>query len=711
MVIPQLYQSVELVDCRNVRTGDEHDDSPMIRMLLVLAQKPFLASQVRVLMHRCHLPLPNVFGDLPRMSFSDATLSRDPRTLHLLQLAIQNMINVHTLRIVLGHHNVVYGLIMGFFCKDRPRNCPVRRLWLESSCLDGMEWDQLDSMGLESFRYRRAATLQEAARRDRQGAMYALTRRNPELAYTGQYSFQFTLARSGDPASTFFADAISWDDEIYQAFPEASAVLPRGQSSAYWAADLLPRQLCVDSREPLTFIGKLLLDCAGSLTSITLDWLLGSGMDYIEFGRIISHLPKLHAIQYRNGLFDGEGGARPSTESCLFSDPWLTTLSRATNIQCLAWGADSFLPCQYSSTVLPDITRQIIRRLGLTLKSLRIDSDPLHFGEPATEPGNGELDAEAQQRRLFLQHVAPEMRALEVIKVEGCIPYDERHELMRALKHCPLQKVVIIGVCYPGSGETDFDGDDDEDIRTAVQIDEWDLRNPLPMPTFDLDKYGNDFASENEWAEACRLAAATEFTPVYGRLTGFKSIIDTIAIHHASTVTELKLCGFQNAPILHSPLPKTPLMFRSLKRLHQLRYITTALWMSTYYNDSSRGDEICSYWRNMQRPASTALAVIPDAASATNEWAEILAERFAPAMLAEKVANLMGPYLSQQALARAPGVTVKGLFLMPRDEAQVELWELEVVVGMGCRVVSFSGPKGENDEEKFREKMENRAWF
>ena len=176
VAIPRLYHSIELVDYRNVRTGDEHDDSPMIRVLLVLAQSPLHASHVRVLMHRCHLPLPDVFDDLPTMSFSDATLSRDSRTLHLLQPAIQNMSNVHNLRIILGHHNIVNGLLLGFFDKDRPSKCPVRRLWLESSCLDGLDWGQLSSIGLESFRYRRAATIPESVRRCRQDNMFTLTR-------------------------------------------------------------------------------------------------------------------------------------------------------------------------------------------------------------------------------------------------------------------------------------------------------------------------------------------------------------------------------------------------------------------------------------------------------------------------------------------------------------------------------------------------------
>ncbi|KAA6408259.1 MAG: hypothetical protein FRX48_08001 [Lasallia pustulata] len=538
--------------------------------------------------------------------------------------------------------------------------------------------------------------------------MYTLTRRDIRPALTHLYSVPTTLATSIDPASTDFTDAKYWDNNIYEAFPEITDVLARWTWDTYPVANFLPRQHCVDPSEPERIIGRLLLGCADTLTSVTFDWVVGLGLDYKKFGNIFSCLPNLRVIQFRNCLSGGRGGLRPSTESCLFSDPWLTALARATKIRCLAWQADAFLPCDYSSTVLPEIVCQTVLRLGHTLQSLRVDSYLLSFGEPVTESSNGWFTAAARQRRLFLEQVAPEMRALEVIKIEGSIPYDERYELMRALKHCPLKKVVIIGVCYPGSGGTDFD---DDDIRLpSVQIDQWDFRNPLFMPTFDQNTHGIDFASEHEWAEACTLAATTKFTPCYGTLTGLKPVIDSIALHHASTVTELKLCGFRNAPILHSPHPKTPQLFRSLKRLHQLRYIITSVRMSTVYDGASWGEEICSYWLLMQSPSSMALAVA-NSFSDTDERAKILPERFAPSILAEKVADLMSPYLSQQALARAPGVTVRALFLISKAETDVEIWELEVVVGTGGRVVGFRGPRGERDAEKFREKMEKRAWF
>ena len=46
---------------RNKRGLDEHDDAPLLRKLLILASNKRLARKVRVLTHRCHLPLPAIF--------------------------------------------------------------------------------------------------------------------------------------------------------------------------------------------------------------------------------------------------------------------------------------------------------------------------------------------------------------------------------------------------------------------------------------------------------------------------------------------------------------------------------------------------------------------------------------------------------------------------------------------------------------------------
>lgn len=61
---PLIWRDTELMDCRTTHEDDqtdEHDDTPLIRKLLLFATKPWLASQVHELTHRCHLPPPAIF--------------------------------------------------------------------------------------------------------------------------------------------------------------------------------------------------------------------------------------------------------------------------------------------------------------------------------------------------------------------------------------------------------------------------------------------------------------------------------------------------------------------------------------------------------------------------------------------------------------------------------------------------------------------------
>ena len=137
---------------------DEHDDTPIIRKLLILAANPHLAKKVRVLTHRCHLPLPAIFQDLPRVCFENHTLSSDWRTIQLALLAVRNMSNVRVLRLMNGHHNLVSALLNGFYGPTREHVPP--HLWIESCSLHGFPlrfdrppetWDN----GLQSLRLRR----------------------------------------------------------------------------------------------------------------------------------------------------------------------------------------------------------------------------------------------------------------------------------------------------------------------------------------------------------------------------------------------------------------------------------------------------------------------------------------------------------------------------------------------------------------------------
>ena len=94
------------------------------------------------------------------------TLSPDPRTTKLIQLAVQQMTRVHTLRIIFGHPNITDALLRCFFSSQQDRITPIRRLWLEN-CRISAGCDvrlinhpldlplELDFGGLESIRFRR----------------------------------------------------------------------------------------------------------------------------------------------------------------------------------------------------------------------------------------------------------------------------------------------------------------------------------------------------------------------------------------------------------------------------------------------------------------------------------------------------------------------------------------------------------------------------
>jgi hypothetical protein len=170
LATPLIWREVELTDCSTTTeyngepAVDQHDDTPLLKKLLILARKPWVASHVQTLTHRCHLPPPAIFNELPETPFSGITLSQDLRTVQLVGLAVLNLTKVHTLRIIFGHPNINDALIRFFFDKNRGRDTPVRRLWLENcqihpGCLLDFPQSQLpaylDFSGLESLRLRR----------------------------------------------------------------------------------------------------------------------------------------------------------------------------------------------------------------------------------------------------------------------------------------------------------------------------------------------------------------------------------------------------------------------------------------------------------------------------------------------------------------------------------------------------------------------------
>lgn len=144
--------------CDNGLGLDQHDDIPAIRKLYLLATRPDLAARVHVLCHRCHLPTPDMSTELVWMCTGGQTLSSDWRVLVLLRLAIQNMVNVTTLRLVMPHWNFYWVMICDFMDSNRNKSRPVTRLWLETctAVWDAGQWpSRCDFSTLKSIRLRR----------------------------------------------------------------------------------------------------------------------------------------------------------------------------------------------------------------------------------------------------------------------------------------------------------------------------------------------------------------------------------------------------------------------------------------------------------------------------------------------------------------------------------------------------------------------------
>jgi hypothetical protein len=99
--------------------------------MLTFGRNPAIASKVHSLTHRCHLPTPNIFDELPRIHCHSPNLSQDERLHVLLNLAMRNLVNLHTLRIVYGHMRLASSLVAGVFDQNRPQRAPLRKLWLE----------------------------------------------------------------------------------------------------------------------------------------------------------------------------------------------------------------------------------------------------------------------------------------------------------------------------------------------------------------------------------------------------------------------------------------------------------------------------------------------------------------------------------------------------------------------------------------------------
>ncbi|KAK3064088.1 hypothetical protein LTS18_010214 [Coniosporium uncinatum] len=613
---------------------DEHDDTPIIRKLIILARNPRIASKVRKLTHRCHVPVPNVFTELPHIILSGRTLSTDPRTHVLLKAAVANMRNVHTLRIIFGHWLLSIGLLHNFLHPSRMPETPLRRLWLEGCSLEGLSPEMVMSSSqltqLKSLRFRRLRlTLDPLAEGNfaygRGASKKQLT--NGAGSYYRTYVNYNRMEAFGDNSkwshlpADLFVPVSRFDNAIYERLPDIERLLsdlpgyspyadPVGE---YFQNTSWMRQ----SRRPANFAQSLCMQALESLTSLNLDWVgwirsdghVGSQdavaqMQHDFLSNIASlHFPHLRSFQLRNAI-STRATTKLQTEVYLFAPQsqtgpvgFLEFMEAHPNLLNLAWPMDKFYPHWKVDKTTKTRISTTVANLGRTLLGLRIDFDTDGFdrGEPLTDESRDVASVEARARRhLFVRDFAAEMTKVRTIKIEGGVPRDEKRETIRALYRCPLEKVVLIGISCPLGNLWGGDG-------------EW-LAHQDP---FLSDNAG---ALEEEHTEAILAASKTvplppdenfHFVPTYNWLPG-PPMLHTIATHHASTINELKFCGYYGSPPLGLKTPLSDAMLSSLKYFDNLEAIVLSVWLPTFFDGDYLDDSIIQSWTDYQNACSTA---------------------------------------------------------------------------------------------------------
>ncbi|KAF2997454.1 hypothetical protein E8E13_006593 [Curvularia kusanoi] len=748
-----LWQHVCLVDKRRSRLSDdfddllrpggngidEHDDTPIIQKLYILARNPSLAANVQTLTHRCHLPTPNIFSELPRMYFDASTLSTDVRLHKLLTRAIRNLVNVHTLRIVYGHWHLVTALITGLLRFDRPREVPLQKLWIESCAFDIRNFDFLGdgngdgaATGLESIRMRRLRF--EPAIATNKHDMAWLDMR---LARGGHW-YQFHNGAGGWVGTTVEFSEKDLPLQFYVPTPEAMTAVGQAFDNMIWKelwevshyVHTLPMDSLLPPSPPRSPFQWLFHSSQSTLTRLDLDWVLWRQREYDDMydgskdflqELAAMRFPHLVAFQMRNAVMPLT--ALPHDIS-LLEDTFLTFMEEHPKIKCLAWPLDKFYGHTRPSIETQGRCRRLIAHLAMILTDIRLDTYYIGSGEPKTDHGTSvEAAYQRIRRRRFIAEFAPHMRKIKQIKLEGGIPRDEKRELIRALHHCPLQKAVFIGVSFP-AGNTWGAGGSHLIALDAGHTDfTWDLEEENTTAMFKAFR---------------RCACITEpftFTPEFGWHSG-TPLLHTLSIHHAPTLEEIKICGYNGSPILSNLTPETTPLLAPLLQCHNLRQVVVSFWLLTFFEGAYRDAEIIQSWMDTRSPSSTALVVVTpprspepdhpvDAAMmpdpeptaprpSFNRWAVALRTRFTPSALAYRVASDLGPFLSPVAKARDGGVRVRASFCLgAREERRVanDIFDLDIRIGRNDQVLEFVGPREEGETGRWWAKMEGRQWF
>jgi hypothetical protein len=778
-----LWQNVCLVDKRRLHAdmharpeplldndrgpdqSDEHDDTPIIQKLFILAayvqslpyrtsitltvgRNPILASKVHSLTHRCHLPSPNIFDELPRIHCDSETLSQDGRLHVLLNLAIRNMVNLHTLRIVYGHMRLASALVAGIFHRNRQQQVPLRKLWLENCCLSpsvARSLSLLNLSGLESLRLRRvdAASLLATPRdlnfqefRPSRGGTYVEMHDGAGnwAPTTVQISRAGTLELPPHYSDAeLMAQARAFDAVVWEELPEAGRlVASHPEVSSHEVGPYLATE------SPMQWLSGALASTFTTLTSLNLDWVLWRRKEPDSCDRSKDTLtalaalkfPHLRAFQIRNAVLQQ---TKLPDDVFLLEDTFLGFMEYHSKLQCLAWPLDKFYSHTKPSLDVRNRILKLIAQLANMLTELRVDAQYAGYGEPVTDTSHALEDVhECIRRRRFIAEFAPHMRHIERIKLEGGIPRDEKREILRALHWCPLKKIVMIGVSYPVGNTWGPQGlnlkqlDEGSNWEDIHNLEEEDLQGIQ-------ESYKQDFLIPQHF----------EFEPSYG-WPAQPPLLQTIAMHHASTVTELKICGYNGCPILSKLTPITHPLLIGLRQFHNLRQLVMSFWLLTWHESSYRDTEIIKFWMDSRSPASTALVVVtpprrpshdPPVEPAQfpvfdpqlpvlqgqmappqefNRWAVKLKTLFSPSALAYRVATDISPYLSPDAKSRPGGVRMRASFCLgDRDQSHPasDIFDLDMRIGMENEVLEFTGPREEGEKGRWWQKLESRRWF
>nr|POE90160.1 hypothetical protein CFP56_20627 [Quercus suber] len=266
---------------------------------------------------------------------------------------------------------------------------------------------------------------------------------------------------------------------------------------------------------------------------------------------------------------------------------------------------------------------------------------------------------------------------------------------MRALRKCPVKKLVIIGVSSPIGNTWGLAGQD--------------LPEPLDSHVLvALEAEDKAAIHASAFAELDKTARDSKFSATYGWPSGPPQM-HTIASLFSHSITELKFCGHKGAPFLFDPTPITVAMLYPLKHFHKLETLVLSVWLNTHFEGEPRDHEIIDYWMDARTPTSTALVHITD--DEPQGWERQLWTKFSPHALAWRVTSFIGMYLSDEAKQRPGGVNVRATFCLGHWGG---IFDIDVRVGysaLGSKLLGYKGPSEELEPQRRREKLESRRWF